>query len=64
MGENEEEKMELNEMIFLGACSLLGASCHVDGGDPSGYVKPEGDEIEKAVEDAQRVWKAVVAAKV
>lgn len=51
--------MELDEMIFLGACSLLRLQAMTT--EDSGVVitKPQGYEIDAAVTVAQRVWKAV-----
>ncbi len=53
--------MELDELILLSACALLGGRTF--GGFSKTYEQPSDREITDAVRDASRVWHAVLAAK-
>ena len=51
--------MELKDMIFLGACSMLQAKTMPSDQGGVSIVKPTRDEIKASVTSAQRVWEEI-----
>jgi hypothetical protein len=53
--------LELNEMIFLGACALLSNEFAPNRGVPVvNKAKPHSDTIRDAVEKSKQIWEVVL----